>query len=90
MNKHLDITVRGRVQGVGFRAFVKHVAEKLAIKGTVKNQDDGSVFIEAEGDESQLNLLIEKCKSGPPLSSVKKVNVAEGAGLAHSRFVIVH
>ncbi|MCL4365258.1 MAG: acylphosphatase [Candidatus Marsarchaeota archaeon] len=46
--------VHGVVQGVGYRAFVREVAERLGISGAVKNSDDGSVFVLAEGSEDAL------------------------------------
>lgn len=89
MTKHLDITVSGRVQGVGFRDFVRRVAADIGVKGTVRNQSDGTVFIEAEGSDEQLNLLLHKCKSGPPLATVKNIIVDEGPSVGHAGFAIV-
>jgi len=65
MIKHLDITVQGRVQGVGYRYTTKAVADQLGVKGTVKNQKDGSVTIEAEADDFALGLFLDWCKEGP-------------------------
>jgi len=50
MKKHVNITVKGRVQGVGFRYSAMEAAEELGIKGFVRNMPDGSVYIEAEGE----------------------------------------
>jgi acylphosphatase len=52
--KHWNIKVTGKVQGVFFRASTKAVADQLGVKGFVKNLSDGSVYIEAEGDEFAL------------------------------------
>lgn len=90
MNKHLNVTVKGRVQGVGFRAFVKRKAAETGIKGTVKNLKDGTVFIEAEGEELQLDKFIEMCSSGPPLSSVETVDTSEGSMIHYTSFAIVY
>jgi acylphosphatase len=73
MQIHLDIKVRGKVQGVNFRAFTKRKAEALGLKGIVKNMDDGSVFIEAEGEESLMNDFLNWCREGSPSSKVSKV-----------------
>lgn len=89
MTKHLNITVSGRVQGVGFRDFVRRTATDLEVKGTVRNEPDGTVFIEAEGPEDQLKLLLQKCKSGPPLASVRNIVVDEGSVVGHARFAVV-
>jgi len=53
----LTATVRGRVQGVFFRAFVQRLARQLGISGYVRNLPDGSVEIRAEGEKSQLDVL---------------------------------
>ena len=52
--KHLSIRVSGKVQGVFFRASTKDRADELHIKGTVGNNADGSVSIEAEGEDENL------------------------------------
>ena len=52
--KHLSIHVSGKVQGVFFRASTKEKAEEFNIKGNVRNNADGSVSIEAEGEEENL------------------------------------
>jgi acylphosphatase len=54
--KHLDITVKGQVQGVSFRAATKAVADQLGIRGTVKNEPNGDVVIEAEGEPAMLDM----------------------------------
>jgi acylphosphatase len=62
---HYKIHVTGRVQGVGFRWSASNTARSLGIKGFVKNQSDGSVYIEAEGTGEQLKAYTEWCKNGP-------------------------
>jgi len=76
--KHINIKVHGRVQGVFFRAFTKEQAENLGIKGFATNSDDGCVYIEAEGEESNLKKLIKWCLKGPLLAKVEKVEVNKG------------
>ncbi|MQY80518.1 MAG: hypothetical protein GH151_15255 [Bacteroidetes bacterium] len=63
--KNVRITVRGRVQNVGFRYFTFETANMFNIKGLVKNEMDGSVYIEAEGEEPDVDLFIEHVKQGP-------------------------
>jgi acylphosphatase len=70
MKKHFNIKVSGRVQGVFFRASTKSKAEELAIAGFVQNEPDGSVYIEAEGEEEKLDQFIAWCKRGPELAEV--------------------
>ncbi len=73
--KHWNIVVRGTVQGVYYRATTKAVADQLGIKGFVMNQPDGSVYIEAEGDDFALESLIEFCEEGPDRAEVDSVEV---------------
>ncbi|HVS94427.1 MAG TPA: acylphosphatase [Mucilaginibacter sp.] len=76
--KHLNITVRGHVQGVFFRASTKAVADQLGVKGIARNEPDGSVFIEAEADQMTLDLFLDWCKEGPQHAEVISVNTHEG------------
>ncbi|MBN8701799.1 MAG: acylphosphatase [Bacteroidetes bacterium] len=75
--KAISIIVTGKVQKVYFRALTRELAEGLGLKGLVRNQPNGSVYIEAEGEETQLNKLIEWCKKGPPQAIVDSVNVSD-------------
>lgn len=65
MIKSVMLTIYGRVQGVGFRYFVKQKADLLQVSGFVKNHPNGNVYVEAEGDEQQLELFIHICRQGP-------------------------
>lgn len=76
--KHLDITVKGKVQGVFYRASTKAVADQLGIRGTVKNEPDGSVVIEAEGEPALLDMFLDWCKEGPENAEVTAVETNEG------------
>ena len=88
MIKHFDITVIGKVQGVYFRAFTQTQAQKLGLAGFVKNESNGNVYIEAEGEEDQLNKLLEWCKIGPPNAEVNDLKVQESELKFFSDFVI--
>ncbi|MDB5109197.1 MAG: acylphosphatase [Mucilaginibacter sp.] len=78
MIKHLDITVKGKVQGVFYRASTKAVADQLGVRGTAKNLPDGDVFIEAEADEPTLDMFLDWCHEGPENASVTSVESHEG------------
>lgn len=67
------IKIYGKVQGVGFRFYTNKKAKELEIKGFVKNKPDGSVYIEAEGQEENLLLFINWCNDGPMWARVSKV-----------------
>ena len=75
--RSVKIIVRGRVQGVFYRASTKQKARELGVNGTVKNQSDGSVIIEATGNENAVNSLISWCKQGPELARVRSVEVED-------------
>ncbi len=76
--KHFNIKIYGLVQGVFFRVTAKEEAEKLGIKGFARNKNDGTVYIEAEGDNSSLDAFLNWCRNGPDAASVKKLEVTEG------------
>ncbi|WP_339226114.1 acylphosphatase [Oceanobacillus sp. FSL K6-2867] len=63
--KYVSVNVHGRVQGVGFRYFTQHTALECNITGWVKNEDDGSVYIEAIGNEEDMSRFLELIKKGP-------------------------
>ena len=78
MRKHLNIKIYGQVQGVFFRVSAKEQAEKLGITGFARNEKDGTVYIEAEGDEKKLDQFLEWCRNGPEAAQVEKIEVTEG------------
>ena len=70
------IFVKGKVQGVGYRAFVTRVASQRGLCGGIRNLDDGRVELEVEGPKDQILILIEDLKkAGPPASRVAAVDV---------------
>ena len=75
MEKAAIIQVFGRVQGVGFRYFVKQKAGMLGVNGFVRNLANGNVYIEAEGEEAALQLFIEYCRQGPSHAWVEKTEI---------------
>ena len=80
----VHLIVRGRVQGVFYRASAQKEAEGLGLTGWVKNCDDGSVEIHAEGSKAKLEELVAWCRRGPALASVANIdlNWTESEGLA--------
>lgn len=76
------MTAIGRVQGVGFRFMTKMIADQIGIFGIVRNQSDGSVYIEANGDSLKIDKFIEKIKKSPsPSAKVNKLEVTEDSSL---------
>ncbi|MGI5828487.1 MAG: acylphosphatase [Patescibacteria group bacterium] len=90
MKKHFNIHVKGRVQGVGFRMSAKQKAQILEINGFVRNEPDGSVYIEAEGNSENLREFIAWCKQGPRFSEVDKIDVKEGTLQNYENFTILY
>ncbi|MBN2165292.1 MAG: acylphosphatase [Marinilabiliaceae bacterium] len=86
--KRVKAIVDGRVQGVGFRYFVRRAALQYGVKGYVQNLSNGSVEIDAEGEMESLELFLKECKSGPRLSRVERVKVDTHSLINHTDFSI--
>jgi len=71
--RRVRIVVRGMVQGVGFRFFTEHVARLSGVGGWVRNRYDGSVEIEAEGEDMDLDAFLREIRKGPRMSRVDDV-----------------
>jgi acylphosphatase len=67
------VLVTGRVQGVGFRWFVRSHASALELRGWARNRRDGSVELEVVGPRERIEQLIEELHQGPPASEVEEV-----------------
>jgi len=87
--KAITINVIGKVQGVWFRASTQQKAQELGIEGNVRNRTDGSVWIEAQAEESKLNQLIDWCKSGPPNANVKECIINDSSLKSTNGFTII-
>ena len=79
----VDLAVRGRVQGVGFRIFVAMTANRLKVSGWVKNLPDGSVQIQATALRSILDELITAVTVGPHGSRVEQVETLKQKAPGH-------
>jgi acylphosphatase len=75
--KRVRVTVRGRVQGVGFRAAAAHEARRLGLAGWVRNLFDGAVELVAEGDSSVVDPMVAWLRHGPRTAKVTAVDVDE-------------
>jgi acylphosphatase len=84
----VHIRVEGRVQGVGYRAFVEMRATELGLEGWVRNRRDGSVEAVLQGPDEAVERMLELCREGPPAAMVTNVGViGEGVG-AYSGFEV--
>ncbi|HKC35642.1 MAG TPA: acylphosphatase [Chitinophagaceae bacterium] len=75
--KTIRLTIKGKVQGVFYRATAKDVADQFGIKGWVKNLPDRNVEIRATASQEFLQKLIDWCEQGPPKARVDEVIVEE-------------
>jgi len=89
--KHLSINVAGLVQGVGFRYSTFQVALELGVTGTVENEVNGSVSIEAEADQKILYIFLNRVKSSPsPFGKVTKMDYTFSDVLQHyEKFTVI-
>jgi acylphosphatase len=71
------ISVRGQVQGVGFRAFVEHHALRRGVEGWVRNRRDGSVEAVFAGPPPAIEAIIAECRVGPPSGHVDALDQRE-------------
>jgi acylphosphatase len=74
--------IRGKVQGVGFRWFVREAARRAELAGWVRNLPDGSVALEAAGTPEGIAFLLDAVRHGPPRSRVDEVSVSDGTAHA--------
>jgi acylphosphatase len=81
MDVIFQVVIRGRVQGVGFRAWAEVTAVELGVEGWVRNKSDGSVEAVLAGPEEVVLTMIELCRDGPPGARVDAVDQCE-AGAA--------
>jgi acylphosphatase len=71
------VVIRGRVQGVGYRAWTEYTAERRQIEGWVRNRRDGSVEAVFGGEEQIVREMIDLCRQGPPGSRVDAIEERE-------------
>jgi acylphosphatase len=86
--KSVSLSVHGKVQGVFFRQSTKDKAQELGLKGFVKNEADGSVYIEAEGTEEAVGALRAWCETGPRRAEVSRVEMKDKDPAGYTDFRI--
>ncbi|MCL5784552.1 MAG: acylphosphatase [Patescibacteria group bacterium] len=87
--KHFNVQIFGLVQGVGFRYSAYLKAQDIGITGFAKNMPDGSVYIEAEGREKDLEKFVEWLKIGPDTARVDRAKVSPGKLQNFQKFRII-
>ena len=79
MKIRVYVTISGRVQGVFFRAYTKQRADRLGVRGWVRNLPSGGVEAIFEGEEDAVKKLVEYCRHGPPRAVVTSLSVISGS-----------
>ncbi len=74
MTKRLTLKIHGLVQGVGYRYTARNEAKKQEFTGYIKNLDDGSIELVAEGDEENLKKFINWCYNGVGPAMVQRID----------------
>jgi acylphosphatase len=87
--KTIHLLIKGKVQGVFYRATAKKVAEQLGINGWIKNTKEGNVEVIVTGNEERLNEFLNWCKQGPKDAKVKDITVTTKSPDAFNGFSIV-
>lgn len=77
MKKSVRVTIQGSIQPVFFNRFVKDNAEKLGIRGFVRNKEDGIVEVFIEGNTKEVNDMILLCKTGPQHAMIRTATEKE-------------
>lgn len=75
--RRVSLVITGKVQGVFFRRETGRQATALALSGFVRNEADGSVYVEAQGPSEKVGALIRWCRRGPEHARVDDVRVTE-------------
>jgi len=84
----VQVRVTGRVQGVAFRWEAQHEAQQLGVAGWVRNEPDGSVLAQVEGEPDAVNDMVVWLRQGPPAAKVRDCAVREAAATGASTFEI--
>lgn len=88
MNVARRVRVTGRVQGVWFRAWTREQAVSLGVAGWVRNCEDGSVEAHLEGQQEDVDQLIERMRRGPSAARVDDAEIENAALEESSQFAV--
>lgn len=90
MKKSVRLYIRGIVQGVFFRAFIKENAERYNVKGFVRNLEDKRIEVFLEGNVNDVNKMIELCEKGPKHAQIRNVQVKQEKFQDFKTFKVLH
>lgn len=89
MEKTIRVSIFGRVQGVGYRAWTEQQARQLGLRGWVRNRMDGSVEALFSGDTHGVSQMVRICQQGPSVARVERIRQQDEAGLDVTDFKIL-
>ena len=90
MKKSIRLYISGIVQGISFRSFIKENAERFNVKGFCRNLEDGRVEVFFEGNNTEVDKMIEICKQGPKHAKISNVEVKEERYQDFKNFKVLH
>lgn len=88
--KTIRVFISGTVQGVFFRQFIKDNADKIGVKGYVRNLENGKVEVVIEGKDKEVSQMLQICRKGAPYSQVKELEIEELKNQGFKEFKILH
>lgn len=90
MKKSVRLYITGTVQGVFFRDFIKQNAEKIGVKGFIRNLEDGRVEIFIEGNPDEVHKMISVSKKGPKHAMIRDVEEKQERFQDFKQFKVLH
>lgn len=90
MKKSVRLYIKGLVQGIFFRSFIKTNAEKYNVKGFTRNLEDGRIEVFLEGNSPDVNKMMELAQQGPKHSQIKDVQIKPERFQGFKTFKILH
>ncbi len=90
MKKHLNLIISGKVQHIGFRFMAMQAAYKYGVFGFARNKSNGTIYIEVEGEDENMNNFLDWCKVGPVGASIKEIEMEEGEMKDFTAFDVKH
>ena len=86
--RSVQVRINGRVQGVGYRAWMEAVAIELELGGWVRNRRDGSVEAVLQGPSDGISEILRRCKHGPPAARVASVEFLDEKAASYDDFEV--
>ncbi len=90
MKKAVRLYIKGTVQGVFFRQFIKENAERQDVRGFVRNLEDGRIEVFIEGNVENVDKMVELCKKGPKHSQIRNVEMKPEKFQGFREFKVLH